>query len=207
MIGKRKKEDVFFELFAESASKVVIVGEAFMDLVKNYENVGEKVGHIKALETECDLQVHKILRKLNSSFVTPLDREDIYEITNEIDDIVDSLEEVANRFLIFEVKTMRPEAVAMAEIIMQSIIELEILFQNLSKIKKGDILMEKIIEVNRLENEGDVVYRNALHKLFKEEKDPIELIKWKHIYEHLEESLDSCENVANMAEGVVMKYA
>ncbi|MGI6752628.1 MAG: DUF47 domain-containing protein [Anaerovoracaceae bacterium] len=207
MIGVRKKEDIFFELFAESAGKVVTVGEAFMDLVTNYENVAEKVGRIKEMETECDVLVHKVLKKLNSSFITPLDREDIYAITKEIDDIVDSLEEVANRFLIFEVKTMRPEAVAMAKIIMQSIIELEILFQNLSKIKKGDIIMEKIIEVNRLENEGDLVYRNALHKLFKEEKDPIELIKWKHIYEHLEESLDSCENVANMAEGVVMKYA
>jgi predicted phosphate transport protein (TIGR00153 family) len=207
MIGVRKKEDIFFELFAESAGKVVTVGEAFMDLVTNYENVAEKVGRIKEMETECDVLVHKVLKKINSSFITPLDREDIYAITKEIDDIVDSLEEVANRFLIFEVKTMRPEAVAMAKIIMQSIIELEILFQNLSKIKKGDIIMEKIIEVNRLENEGDLVYRNALHKLFKEEKDPIELIKWKHIYEHLEESLDSCENVANMAEGVVMKYA
>lgn len=90
---------------------------------------------------------------------------------------------------------------------MQSIKELERLFQNLSEIKKGELIMEKIIEVNRLENEGDVVYRKALHALFKEEKDPIELIKWKHIYEQLEESLDSCENVANMAEGVVMKYA
>lgn len=207
MIGLKKKEDIFFELFAESATKVVAVGEAFMDLVKHYENVPEKVARIKEMETECDMQVHKILKKLNSSFITPLDREDIYEIAKEIDDIVDSLEEVANRFLIFEVKAMRPEAVAMTEIILQSIIELEMLFQNLSQIKKGDIIMEKIIEVNCLENQGDVIYRQALHTLFKEEKDPIELIKWKHIYEQLEESLDSCENVANMAEGVVMKYA
>jgi len=147
------------------------------------------------------------MKQLNGSFVTPFDREDIYALTKEIDDIVDSLEEVANRFLIFEVKEMRREAVAMADIIMQSIRELKNLFDHFSEIKKSDYIMEKIIEVNRLENEGDVIYRRALHSLFKLEKDPIELVKWKHIYEQLEASLDSCENVANLVEGVVMKYA
>lgn len=207
MIGVKKKEDVFFELFMESAAKTVHAGEAFQDLVKDYTNVPEKVAHIKELETECDIQVHKILKRLNGSFITPFDREDIYAIAKEIDEIVDCLEEVANRFLIFEVKEMREEAQAMTEVIMESIIELQELFNHLSEIKKNDIIMKKIIEVNRLENEGDIIYRKALHGLFKEEKDPIELIKWKHIFEQLEASLDSCENVANMVEGVVMKYA
>ena len=203
----KKKEDVFFTLFSESAAKVVKVGEAFKDLVENYENVPRKVAYIKELETECDVMTHSILKKLNSSFVTPLDREDIYLIAKEVDDIVDNLEEAANRFMIFEVRGIREEAITMTRIIQQSIVELEGLFALLSDYKKSGPIMEKIIEVNRLENDGDLVYREALHTLFKEEKDPIELVKWKQIYEHLEESLDSCENVANMVEGVVMKYA
>ena len=207
MIGVKKKEHEFYELLHEFSQKLVVAGEAFYDLVKNYDNVEEKVAHMKALETECDQQSHKILKALNESFITPLDREDIYDITREMDDIVDNMEEVANRFVVFGVDTLRSEAVTMGEYILRAIRELEVLFKYLSEVKKNPIVKEQIIQVNLIENEGDVFYRNALKDLFKNEKDPIELIKWKHLYEHLETSLDSCENVANMLEGVVMKYA
>ncbi|QIB69485.1 DUF47 domain-containing protein [Aminipila butyrica] len=207
MLSAKKKEDIFYNLFIEYAEKIVKSGEAFSDLVKNYENVEDKVAAIKVLETECDMEAHKILKALNGSFVTPFDREDIYSVTREMDDIVDTLEEVANRFLVFDVHVVRQEAVYMADLIMQSIRELNILFKHLSEMKKNQIVREQIIEVNRIENEGDVIYRKALSKLFREEKDPIELIKWKHLFEQLEASLDSCENVANILEGVVMKYA
>ena len=173
----------------------------------DYQNVADKVAGIKVLETECDMQAHKILTALNASFITPFDREDIYDITKEMDDIVDSLEEVANRFIVFDVKQLKPECLKMAEYIMQAIRELEVLFRHLSEVKKNTIVHEQIVEVNRIENEGDLLYRKALTDLFRDEKDPIELIKWKHLYEQLETSLDSCENVANIVEGVVMKYA
>lgn len=207
MLTAKRKEDIFYKLFIEYAEKIVKAGESFVDLVKNYEEVEDKVSAIKVLETECDMEAHKILKALNGSFVTPFDREDIYSVTREMDDIVDSLEEVANRFLVFNVHVVRPEAVYMADLIMQSIRELDVLFKHLSEMKKNQIVREQIIEVNRIENEGDVIYRKALAKLFREEKDPIELIKWKHLFEELEASLDSCENVANIMEGVVMKYA
>ena len=207
MRGVKKKEDIFFSLFKESAGKIVKAGEAFTDLVHNYVDVNDKVAALKVMETECDMQAHKILKALNGSFVTPFDREDIYSITKEMDDIVDCIEEVANRFVIFDVKTMRPEAGAMADLIQQSILELQVLFNHFAELKKSSIIMDQVIEVNRLENEGDLVYRKALSTLFREEKDPIELIKWKHLFEQLEESLDACESVANIVEGVVMKYA
>ncbi len=159
------------------------------------------------LETECDMEVHKILKALNGSVDTPFDRGDIYSVTKQMDDIVDSLEEVANRFVAFNVESVRHEAVYLADLIMQSIRELEVLFKHLAEMNKNDIVREQIIEVNRIENEGDVIFRKALAKLFREEKDPIELIKWKHLFEKLEKSLDSCENVANILEGVSMKYA
>lgn len=206
MIGVKKKEDVFYRLFGEYAVKIVKAGESFYDLVQNYENVEDKVSKIKVLETECDMEAHKILKALNGSFVTPFDREDIYDVTKQMDDIVDSIEEVANRFIVFDVHALKPEALTMAELILQSIREVEVLFKHLSEMKKNQVVREQIIEINRLENEGDLIYRKALTKLFREEKDPIELIKWKHLFEQLEASLDSCENVANIMEGVVMKY-
>jgi len=207
MLGLKKKEDVFFDLFIESSAKVIIVGETFLDLVHNYENVEDKVSNLKVLETDCDMQAHKILKKLNESFITPFDREDIYNIARDTDDIVDCIEEVANRFMVFDVKEMRPEAIVMADLIMQSIRELDVLFKHLREIKLNTIVREQIIEVNRIENEGDIIYRRALTKLFKNEKDPVEIIKWKQLYELLEESIDSCENVANIMEGLVMKHA
>ena len=207
MLGLKKKEDIFFDLFVESSAKVIVVGEIFLDLVHNYENVEDKVSNLKVLETDCDLQTHKILKKLNESFITPFDREDIYNIARDMDDIVDCIEEVANRFVVFDVKEMRPEAIVMSDLIMQSIRELDVLFKHLKEIKQNTIVREQIIEVNRIENEGDIVYRRALTKLFKNEMDPIEIIKWKQLYELLEESMDSCENVANIVEGLVMKHA
>lgn len=207
MIGVKKKENEFYLLLEEFAGKIVKAGEAFYDLVSNYEDIENKVADVKTLETECDMQAHKILTALNASFITPFDREDIYSITKEMDDIVDSIEEVANRFIVFDVNKLKPESFAMATYIMQAIREIEVMFKHLPEAQKNSIVREQIIEVNRIENDGDVLYRDALKKLFREEKDPIELIKWKHLYEQLETSLDSCENVANIVEGVIMKYA
>ncbi len=207
MVGLKKKEDVFFGLFKESAAKILEAGEAFAELVHDYTDVEDKVSRLKVLETECDIQTHKLLRHLNSSFVTPFDREDIYNIAREMDDIVDAIEEVANSFTTYDIKDMKPEALTMATLILQAVRELETLFKHLHEIKTGSIVMEQVIEVNRIENEGDIVFRSTMKKLFREERDAIELIKWKHLYEQLEDALDSCEKVANLIEGAVMKYA
>ena len=207
MAGAKKKEDEFFQLLMEFAGKIVGVGESFQDLVTNYEKVEEKVAAIKVMETECDMETHKILSALNASFITPFDREDIYSMAKEMDDIVDGLEEVANRMIVFDVKAMRPEAVNMTNCIMQAIRELEVLFKHLPESRKNNVVKEQVIEVNRIENEGDVIYRRALTDLFHNEKDPIELIKWNYLFEQLELCIDSCESVANIVEGVVMKNA
>lgn len=205
--GVKKKEDEFFELLKGFMAEVKLTGEVFVDLVHNYENVEEKVAKVKERESICDDEAHKILQALRASFITPFDREDIYDIANEMDDIVDNLEEVANRFDVFAVKELRPACVQMADYIMQAIRELEVMINHLSEIKKNSIVMEQIAEVNRIESAGDSCYRGALKELFATEKDPIELVKWKHLLERLETSLDSCENVANIVEGVVVKNA
>lgn len=206
-MGRKSKELAFFELFKELSEKIVGAGAAFYDLICDYEDVEAKVARMKELETECDIQTHKILRELNGSFITPFDREDIYKIAKEMDEIVDCLEEVSNRFVVFGVTAMKSDAIELTKLIIDGIRELDVLFENFHKLKSDKIVIDQVIEVNRIENEGDIVYRQALKTLFREEKDPVELIKWKHLFEQLEASLDACEDVANIVEGVVMKYA
>ena len=206
MIGKNKG-DIFLTLLSEEMEKVKITGETFLDLVNNYEDVNNKIAGMKVLETECDMQAHKILNAMNTTRTPLFAREDLFSLIREIDDIVDGLEEVANRFGVFNVEEIRPDAKKMADIVIQAINELSAMFEHLSEIKKPAAILEHIIEVNRIENEGDLIYRKALANLFSDEKDPIEIIKWKHIYEKMETSIDACESVANMIEGVIMKYA
>jgi len=207
MKGIGKKEDEFFTRLKEFTAKILVVGDVFEDLVRDYTDVESKVARLKRLETECDGLTHNILTALNASFVTPFDREDIYDITKGLDEIVDLIEEVGSRFMIYDVKQMRPQCAPFAERISTCLRELDTLFQHLSDIKKNDIARTQIIEINRLENEGDEFFRSTLNDLFVNEKDPIELVRWKHLYEELEDCLDACESVANVIEGVVMKYA
>lgn len=201
-----KKEDVFYELFDEFIHKIIAAGEAFSDLVNNFDDVADKVANMKVMETDCDMQAHKILKKMNESEDLPFDKEDMYALTRDMDDIVDSIEEVSNRFVVFDIREMKPEAVTMAELLLQCIRELDVLFKNLKDIKTNPAVMTQIIEVNRIENEGDIVYRRALTKLFRNEENPIEVLKWKELFDVLEDSLDACENVANIVEGLVMKH-
>lgn len=210
MFTKKRKEEktdinIYFELLTEFSRKVEKAGAAFEDLLKNFVEVEDKVASIKVLETDCDIMAHKILKQLNEPGENPFTRQDIFDITKYMDDIVDSLEECANRFLIFGIKDLRAEAVYMAEIILQAMGELRVLFEILPTYQESNKPEEQIIEINRLENEGDVIFRQALTKLFRDEKDPIELIKWKHILEELENCLDSCEVVANNVQGALMK--
>ena len=207
MKGIMKKDTEFYKMLEDFASKIIDVGTTFQELVNDYSNVEHKVMVLKTMETECDNMTHNILTALNNSFVTPLDREDIYSITKGLDEIVDLIEEVANRLQIFNVTELRPECTRFALQIMLILRELDMLFRHLPELKKNNIVREQIIEINRLENEGDVLFRDTISNLFKNEKDPIELVKWKHLFEQMEACMDACEDVANVVEGVVMKYA
>lgn len=207
MFGAKKKEHIFFDLFCEQMQKIVTAGETFYDITRNFSELEEKAHTLIWIESDCDKETHKITEVLNATLITPFDREDIYTITKNLDRIVDVLEKTANYFVIFDIKELRSSACRMAESILQSIRELDVMFQNLKDFKKTDRVLKQIIEVNRLENEGDSLYRQAIRDLFREEKDPVEIIKWQQIYDRLEKALDTCETIADTVEGVVMKYA
>lgn len=209
MFGKKRKQQQSLELhrqFNEFCEKIETAAAAFLDILTEYQNVEDKISGMKVLETECDMKVHKIISALHDAPVDPFDREDLYSLVKEMDNIVDSLEEAANRFLVFDIREIKPQAVDMAQLTLEAAKELKKLFAYLSKVHQRKQIAEHVIEVNRIENEGDVVYRKALSVLFRQEKDPVELIKWKHLFEQMENSLDSCETTANLFEGIVAKY-
>lgn len=207
MFGKMKQENVFYALLNETIAKICEASEYFSEIVNDFTDVRQKVAVLKEMELACDAQTHKVLDTLNEAFITPFDREDIYQITKELDNIIDKIEEAGNRLAIFQITRIKPEAIIMAGLISECTKELEVLFKGLDTLGKSDFLQTKIIEINRLENEGDVIHRRALEQLFSLEKDPIELIKWKNIYEILEEAIDVCEGVANLVEGLISKHS
>jgi predicted phosphate transport protein (TIGR00153 family) len=201
------KEEIFFDLFVETADAICKAAKMLADLMTNYCDVNHKIKAIEDMEHECDQHVHKIFEQLNKSFITPIDREDILLLAKELDNITDAIESTAHRFHMLNVKTIREESKTLAKLIVQCTSELREVMADLKNMKKSTTLQRRIIEVNRLENEGDEIFRNAITELFASENDPLEVIKWKEIYEYLENTLDACEDVANISEGVIMKHA
>lgn len=199
------KEVSFFDLFVESAQATHKAALKLEALTNNYTNIKEQVKAIEDIEHECDQHVHKILAQLNRSFITPIDREDIFLVAKEIDNITDAIESTAHRFIMLNVKEIRAEAKTLVAMIVQSTRELEAVMNGMRNMKSNSPLKEKIIEVNRIEDEADDIFREAITGLFASEPNPIEIIKWKEIFEYLENTLDACEDVANIVEGIVMK--
>ena len=205
MIFEREKENQFLKLFKDFADTLDQMGNDFGSIIRNYENVERAIADMKMTESECDEVSHAILDELNKSFITPFDREDIFTIANQLDDIADYLEDTASKLQIYDVDHIKNDAVEMADLIDDATSKIKILFDVLPESKKKSKITETIIEINRLENLGDAVFRRALWKLFRDEENPIEIIRWKDIYENLEDTLDACEHLADTVRGVVIK--
>ncbi|MCL6590640.1 MAG: DUF47 family protein [Firmicutes bacterium] len=203
------KEEVFFTLFVETIEASCRAAEKLEEMMSNYSvtNIDEKIKEIETIEHECDHSVHKIFEQLNKSFITPIDREDIHLIAKELDNITDAIESTAHRFRMLNVGEVPDKAKKLASLIVESTRELRDVMADLKNMRRSVCLRSKIIEINRLENEGDDIFRNAITELFATAQDTMEVIKWKEIYEYLENTLDACEDVANTSEGVIMKHA
>jgi uncharacterized protein Yka (UPF0111/DUF47 family) len=207
MFRVTRKEEIFFDLFVDTVDMACIAAKKLNELINDYTDVDHKIDAIQAIEHNCDMKVHDIVEQLNRSFITPIDREDINEIAKELDNITDAIEDTAHRFRMFDIKSITEDAKKLSDLIVSCTDELKIVMVEMKNMKTSKELCPKIIEVNRLENVGDVLYRNAMSSLFTSGMDTLEIIKWKEIYEFLENSLDACEDVANTVEGVVMKHA
>lgn len=201
------REDRFYRLFEEDAANVRKGAELLLAMLSDYTDVAAKAKAIKQVEHEGDTLTHDMYQQLNKVFVTPLDREDIAAIASALDDILDLVEASADDFVVLHVEHPLPPAIQMAEIIVKATIEVQEAFSSLKRLsKERDALHQRLEEINRLENEGDEVYRTAVESLFTE-TDPILILKWKQIYDHLERAIDMCENVADVLHGMLLKYA
>lgn len=200
------KEEGFFDLFEELVNKIEEGGDLFLDLVEHYEYSDQKIAKLKELEHEADVITRNTYEKMYKTFLTPIDREDIYDLVNKMDSILDMVEASATRMSLYKVKVFASEIIDQARILNKAIKKLKCIVYAMRNMKNAKMILDNCVELHTLENEGDIVMRMTISRLFDCEKDPIELIKWKEIFERIEESIDICEDVSNIVEGIVLKY-
>ncbi len=198
------REEGFFDLFRKQAENIHRGAEAFQKMLLHYTGVPEQVQNIKAIEHAGDEITHQTFRMLNKTFITPFDREDIHELVSTLDDVIDLIDAAASRFVLYRVEALRTGTLDLAQVLVAATKELA---AAIHAIEKPDTAMKHCIEINRYENESDRICRTLIAQLFDEEKDPVQIIKWKEIFEVMETAVDKCEDVANVIESIILKSA
>jgi uncharacterized protein len=202
----KKNEINYFDVLISAADYSHRTAVALNDLMANYTDVHEKAEAIHHLEHAADLECHRLMDALNIAFITPIDREDINDMINSIDDITDLLEDVSNRFDMLSITKVRPEAIKMGQFLETATNQLYSLLMAFKNYKKNkNKIHELVMSVNSLEEDGDRLYREFIKQLFLNEKDVLEIIKWKEVFDDMENVLDACEDVADIVEAVCMK--
>jgi predicted phosphate transport protein (TIGR00153 family) len=201
------REEKFFDLFQASAQNVVLAAHRLKDMVDDWKNVETSVDEITNLEHQGDTITHDIIARVHRTFVTPFDREDIVELAHSLDDIIDFIHAAADSMLLYRVNRPGSRAKELAEIIVQATEEVERVMPQLRKHIVLSQVLKRCVEINRLENVADRVYRSAMAELFADSSDIADVIKWREIYAHMESATDRCEDVANVLEGVALKHA
>ena len=201
------KEPKFFDLFEESTQNIVKASQALKEMVDSWQFVDSRVAEITELEHRGDTITHQILSLVHCTFVTPFDREDIALLAHTMDDIIDFIHSAADAMFIYKIDCPTQRSKELADIIVQGAAEVERAVRGLRRRSELKHIMERCVEINRLENMADRVYRAAMAELFDDTKDITQIIKWREIYEHMESATDRCEDVANVLEGVALKHA
>jgi predicted phosphate transport protein (TIGR00153 family) len=201
------RERKFFALFEQSAQNAVKIAQQLKDMVYIWENVKQRVGIINDLEHEGDAITHQIFEQLHRSVITPFDREDIAFLAHSLDDVSDFVHEAADAMLLYKVARPTGRAKELVDIVVQVVAEVKKAVSEIDDRVGRRHLMERCVEINRLENIGDGIFRSAMAELFDDASDFAGLIKWREIYTHMESVIDRCEDIANILEGVAIKYA
>jgi predicted phosphate transport protein (TIGR00153 family) len=196
------KDREFFDLFEEAAANIVRGAEMLDQMLADYPDHAEIVRDIVICEQEGDRITHNVHQKLNSTFVTPIDREDILELVSDLDDIIDLIDEVADYFGIYKIEAPMEQAQALAQVLLRATRQIA---EAMPRLRSFTSISQYTVEVNRLENDGDRISRDAIASLFESGIDPLVVIRWKDIFERLEEAIDACEHVANTLDGIVIK--
>lgn len=199
------REEQYFSLFAQMTSYINDAANVLVEMFSHRDgDYTEYVQRIKSIEHACDDLTHNVATRLNQSFITPFDREDIYMMSKALDDVVDLIDGVARAVVMYDIHETTEPARQLAGVIQRMALQLH---EVVSILKKPKGVTARLIELHRLENEGDDIYQRAVGGLFHETRDPLTVIKWKDLYEKLEAAIDRSENVANIIEGVIIKHS
>jgi uncharacterized protein len=196
------KEREFFDLFEEAGSNIVRAAELLERMLDQWPDHGELSRDVVVCEQEGDRITHDIIQRLNQTFVTPIDREDIYELASALDDVVDYTEEVADYLGLYKIEAPMEQAQALAHVLHAAARQIA---QAMPRLRGFKDISHYTVEINRLENDGDRITREAVASLFDNGIDPMVVIRWKDIFERLEEAIDATEHVANILEGITIK--
>lgn len=198
------REDEYFTFFTQMAVEIQNGANALLEMLKDSpENYEARAKGIKDAEHACDELTHRVTTKLNKSFITPFDREDIYMLVVALDDVLDYIDAAARAVIMYDIKDINEHARQLAKVIQGLSMEIHSAIAMLGK-PRG--MSQHIVEIHRLENEADDIYFRAIGELFRNSTDAVTIIKWKELYEILENATDRCESVANIIESIVLKH-
>jgi predicted phosphate transport protein (TIGR00153 family) len=201
------REESFFDIFEQAADNVHEAAKALLALLEDYSDVEAKAKHIKGLEHKGDDFTHQTIERLNKTFITPIDREDIHEFVSRLDDVIDLIDTAVNRMVLYKVQKPRAEAIAIARVIVQATEIIARAMRDIRNRKNVDRIIRHCVEIHTAENEGDRIMQQGLAALFEGNPDPLDVIKWKDILAELESATDRCEDAANVLESIVLKNA
>ena len=201
------REENFFELFERAAENAHVASSELLELLEKFDHVKERSKRIKDIEHAGDKITHEAIERLNRTFITPVDREDIHELICRVDDIVDLIDTTAHRIILFRIEKPTEHVKDLARCLKHATSVIKETMPLLRDMKNSRAIGEKCIAIQTQENEADQIMHNAIAALFDARPDPIEIIKWKDIYEGIESATDRCEDVANVLDSIVLKNA
>lgn len=199
------KETSFFDFFEKHIGITIEAAHELLSITKDPLHVSSKALHIKELERKADDVLRQCTDALHKTFITPFERDDIFQLIFHLDDIIDYIEEAASRYPLYKIETANSQAIDLTQVLLNQTLEIESALKGLRHSKKIELMKQFFTTIDHLENEGDHIIRNAIGKLFTEEQDAKTIIKWKEIYENIESGIDSCEIVSNIIEGVILE--
>lgn len=199
--------DKFFDYFDAASDLLVAAASRFLDFLDHFEAVPQQADEMSRLEQEGDRITHETMGLLDKSFITPLERGDIRRLMMALDDVLDYLDDASRRIAIYEISEVRPDVRELASVLVRTTKGVQTAVHKLRKLRQKNGILEFCIQVHNLEDEGDRIHHDALARLFKSGLDPLSVIKWKDIIEDIEASIDSCQTVASVVEGIVLENA
>jgi uncharacterized protein Yka (UPF0111/DUF47 family) len=197
----------FLDSFERHAAKTLEAARLLRAMLEHPADSADQARQIKAVEHEGDQITHRTMETLHKTFITPIDRGDIHRVISRLDDILDLIDATSERLWLYELFDVPPDARDLADVLVKAVAEVQKAMTQLRNLKDREAIINTCMEINSYENQGDTLLRRALARLFREQKDPILVIKWKEIYDYLEDAIDRCEDVANILEGVALEYA